>query len=150
MGILSKTQSGPVLANNQTSYEHIKTVSLNIDSVVSLADQLDAFVELEENVSADVIIATAKANDAAASAILAQQIADSLNLITWFEYLIHSKYEDVLVTLASGIVRTYLHSGTGNQIYRYITSEFTDGYPTEDSFYSTFDGTTLSNLLAAR
>lgn len=66
----------------------------------------------------------------------------------WGYHATNVKYTDITGTIATGKVLT----GTieGNTVYRYITTAKTGLYPTEDSFYSAFDGTTLSDLIVTK
>jgi hypothetical protein len=68
----------------------------------------------------------------------------------WFHYIGSTKYNNTTATITDGDVLTYTYNPTGATIYRYITTATTGLYPTEDSFYSTFDGTTLSDLITTR
>lgn len=67
----------------------------------------------------------------------------------WNIYAMNVEYTGVETTIASGTVLDCTIDGA--TIYRFINStNNVNGYPTEDSFYSTFNNPTLSNLLATR
>ena len=74
----------------------------------------------------------------------------NLGLNTWWHYIGATKFQDVTVTITGGDVLTYTYEPDSSTVYRYITTATTGLYPTEDSFYSTFDGTTLSDLITTR
>ena len=67
----------------------------------------------------------------------------------WQYFIFNTTYSGVITTLESGTIRAYNYKDN-TIIYRYITTDKTGLYPTEDSFYSTFDGTTLSDLITTR
>jgi hypothetical protein len=67
----------------------------------------------------------------------------------YYDFLINVEYTSVENTIASGVVLTC--DFQGGTIYRFINStENANGYPIEDSFYSDFDGTNLTNLIISR
>ncbi len=67
----------------------------------------------------------------------------------WNIYAMNVEYTGVETTIASGIVLDCTIDGA--TIYRFINgTNNASGYPLEDSFYSTFNDPTLSNLLATR
>jgi hypothetical protein len=68
----------------------------------------------------------------------------------WWHYIGSTKYNNIVTIITNGKVFTYTYTPTSTTIYRYITTATTGLYPTEDSFYSTFDGTTLSDLITTR
>ena len=68
----------------------------------------------------------------------------------WGYYIGATKYQNITVAIVGGDVLTYIYTPASITIYRYITTATTGLYPTEDSFYSTFDGTTLSDLITTR
>lgn len=68
---------------------------------------------------------------------------------SWIDVAGDVEYTGVEATIASGEVLTCDYKS--DTIYRFINStENANGYPIEDSFYSDFDGTNLTNLLASR
>ena len=75
------------------------------------------------------------------------------NDYTWrsryFDYLINCEYTGVEYLISSGKV---LEATIDSQvIYRFISSTINpNGYPSEDSFYNTFDGSLVSNLIIRR
>lgn len=70
--------------------------------------------------------------------------------VNWWHYIGSTKYQDTTVTLAGGDVLTYTYTPTSTTVYRYITTALTGLYPTEDAFYTAFDGVTLSGLIVTR
>ena len=67
----------------------------------------------------------------------------------WSYYAFRVEYTGAETPIASGDVLAATFDG--NILYRFIDStDNENGYPIEDSFYSNFDGTTLSNLIARR
>lgn len=74
---------------------------------------------------------------------------DDGNASTWIDVAGDVEYTGVETTIASGEVLTADYKGA--TIYRFINStENANGYPVEDSFYSDFDGTNLTNLIVTR
>ena len=74
---------------------------------------------------------------------------DDGNTSTWIDVAGDVEYTGVETTIASGEVLTADYKGA--TIYRFINStENANGYPVEDSFYSDFDGTNLTNLIVTR
>jgi hypothetical protein len=70
--------------------------------------------------------------------------------IDWIHYIGNTTYQGVTTVIASGDVFTYLYEPTGATVYRHVTTLLTGAYPTEDAFYSNFDGTNLSNIIVSR
>ncbi len=69
--------------------------------------------------------------------------------LNWGDYLLGVEYTGTDTQLTDGLVSEALYED--QTIYRYIDdTENTRGYPLLDAFYSDFDGTTLSGLLAQR
>ena len=69
--------------------------------------------------------------------------------LTWIDVAGDVEYTGVETTIASGEVLTADYRGA--TIYRFINStENANGYPSEDSFYTNFDGTNLTNLIVTR
>lgn len=68
----------------------------------------------------------------------------------WFHYIGNTKYQDATVAISSGDVLTYNYIPTSSTVYRYITTALTGLYPTQDAFYSVFDGSILTNLIVSR
>ena len=67
----------------------------------------------------------------------------------WTDIVTNGKHNGTTADIATGTVYEYIHKST--TIYRFIsTSLDSNGYPQEDSFYSTFDGSTLTNLIITR
>lgn len=67
----------------------------------------------------------------------------------WYDYSTNVEYTGVETAITSGTV--YTCSIDGGTIYRFVNStNNANGYPTEDSFYTNFDGTNLTNLIATR
>ena len=77
-----------------------------------------------------------------------KSIRSDLQVIDWMYYATNIKYTDLNGSTASGKVLT--GEIGGDVLYRFISTSKTGLYPTEDSFYSTFDGTSLSELIATR
>ncbi len=74
---------------------------------------------------------------------------DDANTVTWIDVAGDVEYTGVETTIASGEVLTADYKG--GTIYRFINStENANGYPSEDSFYSNFDGTNLTNKIVQR
>lgn len=75
--------------------------------------------------------------------------SSSASSTSWIDVAGDVEYTGVEAAIASGSVLTCSYqSGT---IYRFINStNNANGYPTEDSFYSNFDGTSLTNLIVTR
>ena len=68
--------------------------------------------------------------------------------LSWGYYATNIQYTGLTGVIATGQVLT---GEIGNiTVYRFISAAQTGLYPTEDSFYSTFDGTTLSDLIVTR
>ena len=70
--------------------------------------------------------------------------------VYWNDYAVNRvQYTGVDTSIASGLVKECLYGAA--TIYRFINStNNARGYPLEDSFYSDFDGTNLTNLIATR
>jgi len=74
---------------------------------------------------------------------------DDANTVTWIDVAGDVEYTGVETPIASGDVLTADYKG--GTIYRFINStENANGYPIEDSFYSNFDGTNLTNKIVQR
>ncbi len=74
---------------------------------------------------------------------------DDANTVTWIGVAGDVEYTGVETAIASGEVLTADYKGA--TIYRFINStENANGYPSEDSFYSNFDGTNLTNKIVQR
>lgn len=67
---------------------------------------------------------------------------------TWQDLVLNSKYTGTKDSIIGGDVLEYTIDGMS--IYRYITTLRVNKYPVEDSFYSDFDGTNLTNLIVSR
>lgn len=77
------------------------------------------------------------------------QWVDDSDTLTWIDVAGDVEYTGVKTVIASGDVLTANYKG--NIVYRFINStENANGYPLEDSFYSNFDGTNLTNLIVTR
>ena len=73
----------------------------------------------------------------------------STGILTWIDIAGDVEYTGVDTIIASGEVLEAAYKT--NTIYRFISSsENVNGYPVEDSFYSDFDGTNLTNLIITR
>ena len=71
------------------------------------------------------------------------------SLKDWGFYANNVQYNGVETVIAAGDVLECIIDSV--LIYRFINSTINvNGYPSEDSFYSDFDGTNLTNLLATR
>ncbi len=70
--------------------------------------------------------------------------------LAWNDYAINKvQYTGVETGIASGLVLECISDG--DTIYRFINStDNANGYPIEDSFYSDFNGTILTNLIITR
>lgn len=67
----------------------------------------------------------------------------------WIFYAGNVEYNGVETTIGSGIVLECNYKG--NSIYRFISNtNNSNGYPTEDSFYTNFNGVTLTNKITQR
>ena len=88
---------------------------------------------------------TGYASIAGGSYLLIQSIENQI-YTTW-EYLVNNwSVEPVLnATITGGEVYTYILRGTTH--YRFIPTTYD---PTQDAFYSNFDGTNLTNLITTR
>ncbi len=74
---------------------------------------------------------------------------DGANTVTWIDVAGDVEYTGVDTSIASGEVSECEYKG--DTIYRFINStENVNGYSIEDSFYSNFDGTNLTNLIVKR
>tara|TARA_R110000824_G_scaffold233208_1_gene421401 strand:+ start:173 stop:610 length:438 start_codon:yes stop_codon:yes gene_type:complete len=74
---------------------------------------------------------------------------DDSDTVTWIDVAGDVEYTGAETTIASGDVLTADYKG--GTVYRFINStENANGYPSEDSFYSDFDGTNLTNLIVTR
>ena len=82
------------------------------------------------------------------NALLASDGVSLDGLLDWVYYATNIKYTDLNGSTPSGKVLT--GEIAGDVLYRFISTSKTGLYPTEDSFYSTFDGTSLSELIATR
>ena len=77
------------------------------------------------------------------------QWVDDTDTLSWIDVAGDVEYTGVETTIASGEVLTCAYKS--DTIYRFINStENANGYPIEDSFYSDFDGTNLTNLIITR
>jgi len=77
------------------------------------------------------------------------QWVDDTDTLSWIDVAGDVEYTGVEATIASGEVLTCDYKS--DTIYRFINStENANGYPIEDSFYSDFDGTNLTNLIVTR
>jgi len=67
----------------------------------------------------------------------------------WDYYALNVEYTGVDTAIAAGSVKSCTLAAL--TIYRFINSTLNaNGYPLEDSFYSDFDGTNLTNLIVTR
>ena len=67
----------------------------------------------------------------------------------FYDYLVNVKYTGEVTAFNIGKVRKATIMGV--DLFRFITDQRTpDGYPVEDSFYSEFDGSSLSGLIVTR
>ena len=66
----------------------------------------------------------------------------------WFDYLTGVKYTNNNTSVTGGTVREA--SFRGDVVYRYTTDSFTGLYPTIDAFYSSFDGTNVTNKIVEK
>tara|TARA_R110002020_G_scaffold125388_1_gene282592 strand:+ start:4899 stop:5360 length:462 start_codon:yes stop_codon:yes gene_type:complete len=67
----------------------------------------------------------------------------------WYDYSTNVEYTGVETAIPSGLVLDCTIDGS--TIYRFINStNNANGYPTEDSFYSTFNNPNLSNIIVTR
>lgn len=82
------------------------------------------------------------------NAFLASNDVSLDQLLDWGYYATNIKYTNLDQTTPEGRVLT--GEIGGEVVYRFISTSKTGLYPTEDSFYLTFDGTTLSELIATR
>lgn len=74
---------------------------------------------------------------------------DGTDTLSWIDVVSDVEYTGVETPIASGDVLTADYKG--GTIYRFINStNNANGYPIEDSFYSNFDGTNLTNLIVQR
>ncbi len=74
---------------------------------------------------------------------------DDANTVTWIDVAGDVEYTGVETTIASGKVSECDYKG--NTIFRFeSTAENANGYLIEDSFYSNFDGTNLTNKIVQR
>jgi len=71
-------------------------------------------------------------------------------VIDWSHYIGNSKYQNTTTVIATGDVLEYTYEPTTTTVYRHITTAVTGLYPTEDAFYSGFNGVSLSNLIVGR
>jgi hypothetical protein len=76
--------------------------------------------------------------------------AGTSSSLDWAHYINNTKYGGITVAIGTGDVLTYVYEPTTTTVYRYITTATTGLYPTEDAFYSNFDGTDLDNLIVGR
>lgn len=77
------------------------------------------------------------------------QWVDDNNTLSWIDVAGDIQYNGVETIIASGEVLQGDYKG--GLIYRFISSaENANGYRVEDSFYSDFDGTNLTNLIVQR
>jgi len=69
---------------------------------------------------------------------------------SWNDYAVNKvQYTGIDTVIASGLVKECLSGAM--TIYRFINAtNNARGYPLEDSFYSDFDGTNLTNLIVTR
>ena len=74
---------------------------------------------------------------------------DDANTVTWIDLAGDVEYTGVETTILSGTVSECDYKG--NTIFRFeSTAENANGYLIEDSFYSNFDGTNLTNKIVQR
>ena len=79
----------------------------------------------------------------------ANAIEIDASLKDWGFYAMNVEYNGVETAIASGDVLECVIDSV--LVYRFINSTANvNGYPSEDSFYSDFDGVNLTNLLATR
>ena len=77
------------------------------------------------------------------------QWVDDTDTLSWIDVAGDVEYTGVEATIVTGEVLTCAYKS--DTIYRFINStENANGYPIEDSFYSDFDGTNLTNLIVTR
>ncbi len=78
-----------------------------------------------------------------------QWVSQSVGSLSWIDVAGDVEYTGVDTNIASGEVSECDYKG--NTIYRFINStENANGYSIEDSFYSNFDGSNLTNLILSR
>lgn len=97
----------------------------------------ETYIALVQNTGVSVTDPTTWANFSGSSSL------------EWNDYALNVEYTGTETAIATGNVLEATYQGS--TVYRFINStNNANGYPTEDSFYSSFDGTTLSGLLAQR
>lgn len=67
----------------------------------------------------------------------------------WYDYAFNVEYTGAETAITAGTV--YTCTIDGGTIYRFVNStNNANGYPIEDSFYTNFDGSNLTNLITTR
>ena len=76
-------------------------------------------------------------------------VEEEIKKSDWIKLVTNAEFNGTEVIIASGDVLYYDYESS--TIYRFISStENANGYPSEDIFYSDFDGTNLTNLIVKR
>jgi len=126
----------------------VTTPSFEVD--VSTVDVLIQPVSLV----AEVDVQSVSANIDIVSPVVEISVPSLIGLpstsLDWWHYIGNTKFTGTTVSIPSGDVMTYAYSPGGLTVYRYITTAITGLYPTNDSYYTSFDGTTLTGLLVTR
>jgi hypothetical protein len=144
--ITTRSLTAGVTANKVDASLMKRSVKANIS-----INKIDAKVTTR-NVAAKVttnkVVAKVVTNEVVISTLGRQGIPGPPAKLTWITYAGNAKHTGVETIIASGKVLEYILDGA--TIYRFITDAFTGLYPSEDSFYSDFDGINLTNLLVTR
>jgi hypothetical protein len=116
------------------------------DNNITIAGEEGSITVVGEETS---IIIQASGSSIEVSEIGAQGAPGINAILSWNDYALNlMKYSGTKSTISTGRV---LHGeASGASAYRYITDAKVGKYPSQDSFYSVFDGTVLSGLLATR
>jgi len=150
MSIKAKITTRDLSASVSANIVNTEILKRSIRANVT-TNKIDAKVTTR-NVAAKVttnkVVAKVITNEVVISTLGRQGVPGPPAKITWITYAGNAKYTGVETIIASGKVLDYILDGA--TIYRFITDAFTGLYPSEDSFYSNFDGTNLTNLLVTR
>jgi len=122
-------------------------VSETIENVTVTVNEVTEQVNISVNQTTEQVNLTVAEN---ATVVIPASITDNLNILnnSWERHAANIKYNNTS-TIASGTVLT--GDFFGDIIYRYYANtNDANGYPLEDSFYSGFDGTSLTGLIVSR
>jgi len=144
--ITTRSLKADVSSNQVNAAVSSRRVKANIST--NKIDAKVTTINVKANVTTNKVVAKVVTNEIVISTLGRQGIPGPAAKPTWIIYAGNVQYIGGDTQLAAGLVKPCtLGDAT---IYRFINDTFVGLYPSEDSFYSDFDGINLTNLLATR